>query len=282
MFKERTHDCQYQFEWRTSAACEMLFKEEHSGPQCQIRYDKAKTNIDLKPLYRPEGYHVKFGDKSFIVNVCGAACNASGSGSCSSDGDSYGLSNKSDLQWQYSRLTLQYYGGSHCYGSLSDHRTTTVLFECDMSVGFGSPVPDDLMKSLDCHAVFNWKTNVTCIEGIYATEDTPLGTSSPNTTVVQNSTSKASLTDKNIETHFSVAAVIGTILVVSGLIFVVALVLIKSRRGNHIVAATRRLFGIHGYTNSHRTPVENSTLLGATNSIRIFRANDTDDELLRV
>lgn len=280
MFKEMTHDCQYQFEWRTSVACDMLFKEEDSGPQCQIRYDEAKANIDLKPLHRSEGYHVKFGNKTFTLNICGPACNTSGS--CSSDGDSYGLSNKSDLQWNYGQLTLKYYGGSHCSESLSGHKTTTVHFECDMSVGFGLPVPDELMESLDCHAVFNWRTNVTCIEGIYATEDTPVGTSSSHHTAGQHSPSNDSLRDKTTATHTTVSTVIATILVVSGVIFVVALVIIKSRRGNHIVAATRRLFGIHGYAHSHQSQIENSTLLGNTSSIRVFRVDDSDDDLLRV
>lgn len=305
-----THDCQYQFEWRTSVACDMLYEEEDLGPQCQIRYDEAKANIDLKPLHRPGGYHVKFGNKNFTLNVCGSACNTSGS--CSSDGDSYGLSNKSDLSWNYGHLTLRYYGGSHCSGSLSGHKTTTVHFECDMSVGYGHPVPDDLMEVINCHAVFNWKTNVTCIEGIYATEDlpvdtshkpnpatedlpvdtsshkpntatkgSPVDTSSSNNTTGQHSPSSGSLRDETTETHSVVPTVITSILVVSCVIFVVGVVLIKSKRGNRIVAATRRFFGIHGYSHS-QSHVENSTLLGPTSSIRVFRAEDSDDDLLRV
>ncbi|XP_063843942.1 cation-independent mannose-6-phosphate receptor-like isoform X1 [Scylla paramamosain] len=280
VFKEVTHDCQYQFEWRTSVACDILFKEEDSGPQCQIRYDQAKANIDLKPLYRPEGYHVQFRSKTFTVNVCGPACN--NSGSCSSDGDSYGLSNKSELEWHYGQLRLKYFGGSRCVGSLSGHKTTIVLFECDMSAGFGVPVPDNLMESLDCQAVFNWKTNVTCIEGIYATEDTATSTSSSNSTAGQNSPSIDSLKDNTIATHSTVTAVIGNILVVCGLVLVAGLVLIKSRHGNHIVAATRRLFGIRGYGHARQSQFENSTLLRETKSIRIFRRDDSDDNLIRL
>lgn len=280
VFKEVTQDCQYQFEWRTSVACYMTFKEEDSGPQCQIRYDKAKTNIDLKPLYRPEGYHVQFGSKNFTVNVCGPACN--NSGTCSSDGDSYGLSNKSELDWEYKHLKLTYFGGSQCAEALTGHKTTVVFFECDMSAGFGVPVPDDFMENQKCQATFNWKTNVTCIEGIYATEDTPISTSTSNSTVEQNIPSKSSLNDNTNATSSTATAVIGTILVVCGLVLVVALVLIKSKHGNRIVAATRRLFGIHGYGHARQAQFENSTLLGETNSIRIFKRDDSDDDLLRV
>lgn len=280
MFKGMTHDCQYQFEWHTSVVCDTLPKIEDSGPQCQIRFDDAKTNIDLRPLYRHEGYQVNFWNKTFTVNVCGPACNTSGS--CTSDGDSYGLSNKSELRWDYGHLSLKYYGGSICNGSVSGHKTTSILFECDMSKGYGFPVADKLMESLHCNAVFTWKTNVTCIEGIYATEYTPpMNVSSVNITAGQSSHSSDGVKDKT-SAQTSVSAVVSSILVVSGIVFVVALFLIKTRRGNHMLGSACRFFGVRGYAHSDQSQVENSTLLGASSSVRIFKVDDSDDDLLRV
>lgn len=280
MFKEMTHDCQYQFEWHTSVACETGLKVEDSGPQCQIRFDDAKANIDLRPLYQPQGYQVNFGNQSFTINVCGSACN--GSGSCTSDGDSYGLSNKSDLQWNYGKLTLIYYGGSTCSESLTGHKTTSILFECDMSAGFGLPVADELMESLNCHAVFTWRTNATCIEGIYATEHTPPSNVSSVNGTAEQSSHLGDPGDGKSSVHSTASTVISSVVVISGIIVVVALLLTKTRRGNYILASMSRLFGIHGYTRTDQSQVENSTLLGPSSSIRIFKVDESDDDMLRV
>lgn len=279
MFKEKTHDCQYQFEWRTSVACDSVPKVEDSGPQCQIRFDDAKANIDLKPLYRHEGYQVNFGNKTFTVNVCGSACNVSGS--CTSDGDSYGLSNKSELKWNYGHLNLNYYGGSICEESLTGHKATSIHFECDMSEGFGFPVADELMESLDCLAVFTWRTNVTCIEGIYATEHTPpSNVSSVNNTAGQSSYSKDPAQGETPQT--SISTIVSSILVVCVIVVVAALFLFKTRQGNNVLASACRLFGVRGYAYSDQSQVENSTLLGTSSSIRVFKVDDSDDDMLRV
>lgn len=255
-------------------------KVDDLGPQCQIRFDDAKANVDLRPLHHQEGYQVHFGNKTFTVNVCGSACNTSGT--CTSDGESYGLSNKSVLQWNYGQLTLQYFGGSICNLSLSGHKTTSIHFECDMTAGFGFPVADDVMKALDCSAVFTWKTNVTCIEGIYATEHTPpLNVSLTNSTAGQSSLSQDPVKGKT-SSQTSVFTLVLTVLVVFGVIILVALLLIKTRRGNQILVSTRRLFGIHGYGHNDPSQVENSTLLGATSSIRVFKVDDSDDDMLRM
>lgn len=280
VFKKMTHDCQYQFEWLTAVACDTLHKAKESGPQCQIRFDDAKANIDLRPLHRHEGYQVNFRNKTFTVNVCGSACNTSGS--CTSDGDSYGLSSKSELQWNYGQLSLNYYGGNICNESLSGHKTTSIHFECDMSAGFGFPVADKLMESLDCYALFNWRTNVTCIEGIYATENTfPLNVSLVNVTVGENGYSKDPVKGK-ISAKPTVSTIVSSILVVSGIVVVVALFLIKTRQGNHILESSCRLFGIRRYAHSNQSQIENSTLLGTSSSIRVFKVDDSDDDLLRM
>lgn len=280
MFKKMTHDCQYQFEWHTSFACDTLLKIEDSGPKCQIRFDDAKANIDLRPLYRHEGYQVNFGNKNFTVNVCGSVCNTSGS--CTSDGDSYGLSNKSSLEWNYGSLNLKYYGGSICNESLSRHKTTSIHFECDMTKGFGFPVADKLMESLQCHAVFIWRTNVTCIEGIYATEHTPPVNVSGMTDTTGHSSHSSDEVKGRTSAQTSISTIISSILVVSGIVFLMALFLIKTRKGNQILASTCRLFGVRGYANSYQSQVENSTLLGASSSIRVYKVDDSDDDLLRV
>nr|XP_053644748.1 cation-independent mannose-6-phosphate receptor-like isoform X1 [Cherax quadricarinatus] len=307
VFKNRTHDCQYQFEWRTSLVCEKSVTKPDTGPVCQIKFDAAKANIDLTPLQRKIGYSVKFGNKIYKINICGPVCQESGV--CTSDGDSYGLINKSELKWDYDQLKLTYYGGTSCVGALSGHKTTSIYFECDMSAGFGYPVADDLMESLDCLAVFRWKTNITCIEAIYNNGNTDMvldATEKPavhntgTTDIVPGVKERPSITDDNMDNvkndsgtsnpqkskvmkpFSATSAVIASVLVISGIVFVAVLILFKSERGQHVVASARRLFGIRGYTNIGQPRSENSTLLGTTSSVRVFRVDDSDDDLLRV
>nr|XP_045597766.1 LOW QUALITY PROTEIN: cation-independent mannose-6-phosphate receptor-like [Procambarus clarkii] len=288
VFKILTHDCQYQFEWRTALVCEESVIEADSGPVCQIKFDAAKTNIDLKPLQQEAGYKVPFKGKIFNVNVCGPVCEKSGV--CTADGDSYGLVNKSELKWDYNQLKLTYYGGSACVEALSGFKTTSIYFECDMSAGFGHPSADDLMKTLDCLAVFRWKTNLTCIEGIYNPgsgivpdiADKSLGNEDNNNIFKDESGTGSTQKSKVDKPYSAVSTVIASVLVISGIVFVAVLLLFKSERGQRVVTSARRLFGIRGYTNIGQPRSENSTLLGTTSSVRVFRVDDSDDDLLRV
>ena len=289
VFKEITHDCQYMFEWRTSVVCDEHEDLPDSGAVCQIMFEAAKTNVDLKPLYKAGGYDVKFGNKAYKVNVCGSACNDSGV--CTPSGESYGLFGKSFLKWDYDSLKLSYYEGDACQGSLSGHKTTAVFFKCDMEAGFGAPVADDVMDHLQCMAVFVWKTNVTCIEGIYSTDSPSYVPSSPS---VSNATGtgegeKDSTSSGNVspdtsngqqETpHSSVIGIVATVIVVSGIVFVIILVLFKSRPGKRVLGSARRLLGLKGYSDITQSQTESSTLLGTT---RVFRVDDSDDDLLRI
>lgn len=282
IYKMVTHDCQYQFEWPTAHVCEDFERGRESV--CQIMFPAAKTNINLKPLQRSEGYIVNFKGKEYKVNVCGPACNESGV--CTSDGDSYGQSNKSELKWDYDQLKLTYYGGDPCVGALSGYKTTSIYFECDMKAGFGHPVADNVMESLQCMTVFRWHTNLTCIEGIYNYD---------NQDNVPDVTKKPSVTDDSTENHSdnipskekqeakaysSVPAIVGSVLIISGIIFVAVLILFKSERRRHVVASARRLFGIRGYRYNGQTRVEGSTLLGFTSSKGVFKVDDSDDDLL--
>lgn len=291
VFKKITHDCQYLFEWRTDLICKESYEDE-LGTACQIKFEAAKTNINLKPLQRPGGYSVNFGDKEYKINVCAAACNNQ-SGVCTTDGDSYGMSHKSELKWDYDALKLTYYGGSPCNGSLSGHKTTSIYFECEMNAGYGEPVAHESMQVLHkCMAIFTWKTNITCIEGIYNpeadTDSTPVTVKpTTNASVTNNSAANQSSdadsqkTPEEAPHHSMTSTVLASVLVVSGVVFVIVLVLFKSQRGQRVVASARRLFGIRGYNNIG-LHTENSTLLGTTSSTRVFRVDDSDDDLLRV
>lgn len=284
IFKEVTHDCQYQFEWETSHVCEHT-EEPDMGPVCQIRYDDAKANVDLKPLQRPDGYNVSFGGKEYKINVCGPACDQSGV--CTSDGSSYGLVNKSELMWDYELLKLTYYNGDACPYALSGHKTTSIYFECDMSAGYGKPVADKLMDDIHCIAIFAWKTNITCLQSIYDNGDSSATTEQAST---GNGDEKADgdltpgkQTSTNDEdTTSTMTTVVASVIVVCGLIFVAVLILFKSVRGQRVVAAARRIIGVRGYINVGQTHTDSSALLGTTTSARIYRVDDSDDEPLRV
>lgn len=281
-----THDCQYQFEWPTALVCEDSDSEPDSGPVCQIKFDAAKANVDLKPLQRSEGYIVNFKDKEYKVNVCGPACNDSGV--CTTDGEKYGQSNKSELEWDYDQLKLTYYGGDPCDGALSGYKTTSIYFECNMKAGFGHPVADDLMESLECMTVFRWETNVTCIECIYDCdkETVPEVTRKPSVTDISDHSSKnhsdSANTQEKLENkpYSAVSAIIGSVLIISGIILVAVLILVKSERRRHVMLSARRLFGIRGYNANGQPRTEHSTLLGTTYSVKVFKVDDSDDDLL--
>lgn len=290
-FKEITHDCQYIFEWRTSVVCNKTEEIPDLGPVCQIMFKAAKTNIDLKPLQKAGGYEVQHGSKAFKVNVCGPACGDSGV--CTADGENYGSYKKSTLKWDYDKLKLVYFGGDSCPLALSGQKSTVIYFNCDMSAGFGVPVADIAMGEVKCEAVFNWGTNVTCIEGIYGTDApskavptpvvVPSAPTAPNQTGGDKGGSDPSADTQKSEgepSHTDVTGVIATILVVSGIIFVIVLVLFKSERGQRFMSSTRRLFGMKGYTDITQRPAESSSLIGSTS--RVFRVDDSDDDLLRV
>lgn len=304
-FSLQTDDCQYQFEWKTSLACED--KEPEPEPdnkvQCTIPYKTSQGNLDLHPLNRNEGYKVVHGQQTFTINVCGEAPGCDGSGVCTTNHTSYGLSSKSDLRWDYDEVKLTYYGGGSCDGALSGHRTTTIWFECDMSAGYGSPVADDFMSTLDCIAAFRWKTNVTCMEAIngggskhnqattQAPAVIPIKPSEPEKPVEpepepepepesSSHADAANHTQSPVpeEGNSSVLTVVAVFVTIFGLLFVAGLLLVKTHRGQYIMNNTKRIFGIKGYSSMR----ENSTLLGNNYNSRVFRVDESDDDLLRV
>uniref|UniRef100_A0A2P2ICE8 Autophagy-related protein 27 n=1 Tax=Hirondellea gigas TaxID=1518452 RepID=A0A2P2ICE8_9CRUS len=182
-----THDCQYQFEWRTYIVCSPLPRDtgdDGDGPTaCHIRHDTAKTNLDLTPLYKQDGYRVPFPpqNKVYHLNICGSVCGSSGV--CTDSGENFGQSNISQFKWDDGELKLLYYGGDTCPSGLSGHRTSSIFFECDMNAGYGRPEPDSLMEDLECMAIFTWKTNITCLEAIYGDVST-----TATTTILSSST----------------------------------------------------------------------------------------------
>ncbi|XP_018019432.1 cation-independent mannose-6-phosphate receptor isoform X2 [Hyalella azteca] len=190
-----TDDCQYKFEWRTIFVCPpaSLTPKDTDNSSCQIRHEPGKANLDLSSLRKDRGYIVPFRGESYLVNVCGSVCGESGVCTDSTQ-ISYGLSDLFQFKWDLGKLKLVYYGGESCASSLSGKRSSTIFFECDMSAGFGHPEADPLMEDLECMAAFTWKTNVTCLEAMYAntsenseptsTTKKPATTSLPRTTAL--------------------------------------------------------------------------------------------------
>ena len=291
-FVEETDDCTYLFDWYTSLACPPPDPFHDTGLQCLIRFNKAKTNIDLSALKKEEGYEVKFENQVFKINVCGYACNDSGV--CTEDGKSYGKATNSELFWDYDELQLNYYNGDDCPMALSNKKTTKIFFICDMSAGFGSPTPDPLMRDLSCMAIFDWRTNLTCLEGFY--EDyTPTTTTTTTvrprpkpitvspfikTTTAPSVEEKSSSSSSEQSSSSAAHSAIITLVVLLCLVATVVLVLYKSNRGHRMLTRIKNSFRNTGYLRSNRSRNENVTLLATTT--RTFRVDESDDDLLGV
>ena len=183
-FNEFSHDCQYSFTWRTSLVCPN--DETESISSCSIEHNRDwKVRVELSRLFKPNGYRVPFHDKVFFINVCGSVCNLSSV--CTDKGASYGGSTLSLLRWMGNTLQLMYFGGDTCRKSVSGKRTTTIHFICDENAGFGTPEADSVMSDLECMAVFNWKTNLTCLEALQDSSTTTISSTSINNTSTDSS-----------------------------------------------------------------------------------------------
>lgn len=269
---------------------------------CRIRHDEAKTNIQLSPLFRPQGYTSNFQGRIFLLNVCGSVCNSSGV--CTDDTqESYGLSEQSQFEWKFESLKLTYYGGDTCSSGLTGKKTSSIFFECDMSAGYGHPVPDSVMEDLECKAVFTWRTNITCLEAIYSTTTTtaipvpqPSSTTtlSPGTTTVpsnstpsSNNSSKSgddSSAEANSESQSGgmptavvwLLSLMLVVMVVGGVLF-----LVRSGMADRIVNRVKMAGATTRYSSRWSVATENANLLTNNIDSRLFNVH-ADDELLTV
>lgn len=276
------NECQYQFEWRTSAVCPPLKNEEEvaDSGQCQIAYEVAKTNVDLSPLRREKPYNVTHEAASFLLNMCGASACENGVAVCTPEGTNYGKSSQSQLQWDHDDLLmLTFYGGSSCEGSLSGTRSTRIFFVCDLNAGLGTPRLDPASDDLHCTAVFNWHTNLTCLEALYpeppSPNDSPIATAKPrNDSQAPSSQSQEGDQDDSSQHTWLSALIAGVVLtgVVAAFVFVVG----RSSFGRRLYARAKRTFARKGYASA----AESDTLLHGETAF-VYRV-DEDEQVLRV
>lgn len=298
-FKTLTHDCQYQLEWRTELSCDPLppTTETDASPVCHVRHDKAKANIDLSPLYRRNGYQVPFNGKVYYVNVCGPACNSS-SGVCTDTGESYGLFDISQFKWDLGMLKLIYYGGDSC-NSLSGKKTSRIFFECDLSAGHGHPEADQLMEELFCMAVFNWKTNLTCLETVYGSSTSTTTSTTPIPAPVTSKSNgandtgaEAAVIDGRDSTSNgggglpTAAAVVVALMVVTAMIGGVMWA-VRSGLANRLINRAKMATATPRYSSRWTAANENANLLTNNQNSRLYnnvgqQLQEDDDDMITV
>lgn len=171
-------DCVYLFEWRTSAACDILQPTKSENTSCVFTDPLTKLSVDLSPLVRSRNsvYHkvdVNMNKSTFELNVCGLSkpfsskqCSESAicyhSGSQSESDVSYGLLNSSSVFYSLhsDSLRLRYSNGSKC----SAHKETTtmsseIVFTCNPQAVNTQP---RMHSTHACAAVFEWETDLVC------------------------------------------------------------------------------------------------------------------------
>lgn len=303
-FVEETEDCQFIFEWHTVYVCNVISPDSSGdgNSACHIRHEPAKTNVDLSPLHKKDGYRVPFHGKIYRLNVCGSVCDQSGV--CSDTQESYGLASLSQFKWDYGKLKVVYYGGDSCASSLSGKKTSTIYFECDMNAGLGHPEADPLMEDLSCSALFNWKTNATCLETVYATDvsdvPTTTTTTTSTTTVVpfvttstvapeSNKTAASSKDDSIAEESHGLPTIVTIFLslllivgVVGGIFYI-----IRSGMAHRIINRVKVSSATPRYSSRFSAANENANLLTSNQNSRLYNNTaaplpDEDDDLLAV
>ncbi|XP_077977392.1 cation-independent mannose-6-phosphate receptor-like [Glandiceps talaboti] len=162
-------DCTYLIDWRTNAVCSPSTPAP-ATVGCTYRDSALQYTFNLSSLTAHDAdhvYKVQYGSSEFQINVCGAI--PGGQGGCQDAGvclhtssqvdKSLGSSGHQEFMYDEEVLKLVYTGGDTCPGS-SEKTRTTIQFECDETVGLGSP----RMFSIegDCAYVFQWKTNLAC------------------------------------------------------------------------------------------------------------------------
>ncbi|XP_013417456.1 cation-independent mannose-6-phosphate receptor [Lingula anatina] len=171
MFIERTDDCMYVFEWRTSYAC-ALFKVV----ECIYR-DAQNNQYDLSSLTLARGnYNVTDSAsprKKFIINVCSTVVHEKNvmcphkSAACLINLDErnytkrfHDLGEVTDQPFSMvnNRLTLTYTNGEPCAMG-SGNSKTIITFECDHAAIDTNPVYT-LTENCDYH--FMWRTSAAC------------------------------------------------------------------------------------------------------------------------
>lgn len=290
-FQEITHDCQYKFVWRTSLVCPTPAMSPDADA-CHVRHNEAKTNIQLSPLFRPEGYQVEFKGKIYFVNVCGPVCMTSGV--CTDADESYGLSKQSQFTWESGKLILNYYGGDSCSYALTRKKTTSIYFECNMSAGYGHPRADSIMEELDCMAVFVWPNNITCLESIYGpttTTTTTTTTSSPGEPPVpyttapsatNSSSSSGKISGDTSPSEGGLSGGVTAMLVMLALVVVGCVVafLVRSGHGARLVNRVKMATVTTHYSSRWSAANENANLITTNHGSRLYNQHDDGDEAM--
>ena len=162
-----TDDCQYQFTWETSAACNI--RTQVKGSMCKVRDPVTGMQYDLTPLANMD-HTIRDQGNTYTLAACGpikASCKDDflNAGACQS-GSNYGAmplgKANSDLFLFDGELSLEYTDGSMCHVGTEreSDRSLFITFECDHDAGVGKPLFD--YESGDCTYFVRWPTAYAC------------------------------------------------------------------------------------------------------------------------
>nr|XP_006818196.1 PREDICTED: cation-independent mannose-6-phosphate receptor-like [Saccoglossus kowalevskii] len=158
-------NCTYLVEWDTDVVCPKS-KPAPATSACTY-YDSALDyTFDLSPLVVLDDDGVEY-DINICAPVPGAKGSCENAGVCKHHGtNNYGVSlgSASHQEFMYdSELKLMYSKGDGCPGVVSEEdvlQTTTIIFECDETIGHGKP--ELFLLGGICEYVFKWKTSLAC------------------------------------------------------------------------------------------------------------------------
>ncbi|KJE92774.1 hypothetical protein, variant 2 [Capsaspora owczarzaki ATCC 30864] len=168
-FVTETADCQYVFQWASSAACAPT--NGSSSGDCRVTNPSTNQIFDFSGLTRTTGsYSVTVGDYQYDLNVCGALpasspCSSkdSKSAACQTKPSDSSFSKVlgvtgGELTYSNGFITLEYDNGQACHDS-EFNRSTLIIFSCARGQ-VGAPV--FVQESADCVYIFNWATDAAC------------------------------------------------------------------------------------------------------------------------
>ena len=168
VFVGETDECEYMFEWATSAVCEY---QHLQGDHCRVTDPETGSVFDFSPMAgllvetTGDGY-------TYELAVCSSPDRGGFSG-CRGDGDDVGAcqtdpSSRTSFNMGTinarpfvtdAGVALEYKGGEDCHNH-KFKRSTYIEFVCAVGVGAGSP---EFVEELDdCSYVFRWATEYAC------------------------------------------------------------------------------------------------------------------------
>lgn len=163
VFLEETSDCQYLFEWATSAACPV---QPAVGSNCVVTDGLTGFTFDMNVLQGVYNLSDRRGHK-YSLGVCGAQvpCNNQMVDACQGSSDnrtfSMGTDTDHDIVFNDGVLTLTYDGGDFCHNHRF-RRAAIINFVCAPNVS-GVGFPQFVSETANCTYIFIWRTPAACI-----------------------------------------------------------------------------------------------------------------------